>query len=138
MSPVSSDGLMRHYTVRTPAGDFEVTGDALMAARIRELNALQALGRDQRAQQFGEGGAKAGLGPVVFAGNLIAHPVDTTQNTVAGVGQFINGLSSGFNNMGKSRDDTVSSLIGEDKEKRHSRRISASTPIPTSSRWTTS
>ena len=118
MSPVSSDGLMRHYAVRTTAGDFEVTGDALMAARIRELNALRALDATNAPSKFGEGVAKAGLGPVVFAGNLIAHPVDTTQNTVAGVGQFFNGLSSGFNNMGKSRDDTVSSLIGEDKEKR--------------------
>ena len=118
LSPVSSDGLMRHYTLRTPFGDFEVTGDALMAARIKELNALHALDETNAPKTFGEAAVKAGLGPVVFAGAMIAHPVDTTQNTFAGIGQFFGGVGSGLNNMGKSRDDAVASLTGEAKQKR--------------------
>src|SRR5271157_1307752 len=118
LSPVSSDGLMRHYTLRTPFGDFEVTGDALMAARIKELNALHALDETNAPKKFGESAVKAGLAPVVFAGSMIAHPVDTTQNTFAGIGQFFGGVGSGLNNMGKSRDDAVASLTGEAKQKR--------------------
>jgi hypothetical protein len=89
-----------------------------MLARIKELNALNTLEKTNGAQKFGEGAVKAGLGPVVFAGNLIAHPVDTTQNTFAGVGHFFNSVGSGLNNMGKSRDDAVASLTGEARQKR--------------------
>jgi hypothetical protein len=52
-----------------------------MLARIKELNALNELEKTNGAQKFGEGSVKAALGPLVFAGNLVAHPVDTTQST---------------------------------------------------------
>jgi hypothetical protein len=44
LSPVDLDGALRRYTVRTPYGDFKMTGGQLTRARIRELNAL-ATGR---------------------------------------------------------------------------------------------
>jgi hypothetical protein len=118
MSPVSSDGMLRHYRLRTRWGEFEAIGDQLMAARIKELNALHALDEADTKKSFGQGVLKAGMAPVVFAGHMIVHPVDTTQNTAAGIGQFVDDIRSGFNNMGKSRDDTVESLIGEAREKR--------------------
>ena len=117
-SPVSSDGMLRHYTLRTHWGDFETTGDQLMAARVKELNALHALDDTNATKSFGQAVVKAGTAPVVFAGHMIVQPLETTQNTVTGIGQFVGGISSGFNNMGKSRDDTVASLTGEAAEKR--------------------
>ncbi len=118
MSPVSSDGMLRHYTLRTRWGDFETIGDELMAARIKELNALHALDETNTTKSFGQAVVKEVAAPAVFAGHMIVHPVDTTQNTVAGVGQLVGGIRSGFNNMGKSRDDTVADLTGQTKEKR--------------------
>jgi hypothetical protein len=118
LSPVSSDGMLRRYTIRTQWGDFETTGDQLMAVRVRELNALHALDETNAPKSFGQAAVKAGLGPVMFAGSLIANPVDTTQNTVAGIGQVVGGISSGLNNMGKSRDSPIASLTGEAKQKR--------------------
>ena len=138
LSPVNLDGALRRYTVRTPYGDFKTTGDQLMRARIKELNALNVLEKTNAAQKFGEAAVKAGLSPVIFAGNLIAHPVDTTQNTIAGVGQFVNGVGSGFNNMGKSRDDAVASITGASSRGARSRPNSASTHTRTSSRSATS
>ncbi len=118
LPPVVSDGALRHYRVKSSYGEFTAVGDQLMRARIKELNALNTLARTNGAQEFGEGAVKAGLGPVVLAGKLIAHPVDTTQSTFAGVGQFFNSVGSGLNNMGKSRDDAVASLTGESRQKR--------------------
>jgi hypothetical protein len=118
LSPVSSDGILRHFAFRTPYGDFEATGDQLMAARLKELAALQALSGTDRTQKLGESVAKAGMAPVVFAGNLITNPVGTTKSTAAGVSQFFSGIGSGLDNMGKSRDDMVSSISGEAKQKR--------------------
>ena len=118
MSPVSSDGMLRHYRLRTRWGEFETIGDELLAARIKELNALHALDETNTTKSFGQAVVKDVAAPVVFAGHMIVHPVDTTQNTVAGVGQLVGGIRSGFNNMGKSRDDTVADLTGQTKEKR--------------------
>ncbi len=118
MSPVSTDGMLRHYRLRTRWGEFETIGDQLMAARVKKLNALHALDGTDTEKSFGQGVLKAGMAPVVFAGHMIVHPVDTTENTAAGVGQFVGDIHSRFNNMGKSRDDTVASLTGEAREKR--------------------
>ena len=118
LNPVTSDGFLRHYTVRISLGDFSVEGDQLMAARIRELNALNALSGTSGPQEFGQGVAKAATGPVVFAGNLIRNPVGTTENTVSGIGQFFGGIGAGLNNIGKSRENAVESLTGEAKQKR--------------------
>ncbi len=118
LSPVTSDGFLRHYRTRSAFGEFETTGDQLMAARIREMNALRALAGDNTAGEFGQGVARAATGPLVFAGNLIRNPLGTTQKTVSGVGQFVGGVGSGLNNMGKSRDNAVESLTGQSKQKR--------------------
>jgi hypothetical protein len=118
LSPVTSDGFLRHYAIRTSFGDFEVEGDQLMAARILELNALEALSRTSGPQEFGQGVANTAVGPVVFAGNLIRNPVGTTQNTVTGIGQFFGGIGSGLNNVGKSRENAVESLSGQARQQR--------------------
>lgn len=118
LSPVESDGALWHYRVHSSYGDFTTIGGELMRARIKELNALAALEKTSSAQKFGEAAVKEGLSPVIFAGSLIAHPVNTTQNTVAGAGEFFGSLKSGFNNMGKSREDAVASISGASQQKR--------------------
>ena len=118
LSPVASDGMLRHYVVRTAAGDFETVGDQLMALRIRELKALADLEKTNATSKFGQAVMAAGLGPLAFAGNMIEHPIDTTQKTMSGIGQMFGDIGSSLNNMGKSRDDTIASLTGEAKEKR--------------------
>ena len=117
-SPVTSDGFLRHYTVRTGQGDFEVTGDQLMAARLEELAALKKLDEINVASQFGQQAVKTGLSPVLLAGALITNPVGTTRNTIGGVGQFFGGVTSGLNNFGKSRDDPFASVTGQARQKR--------------------
>ncbi len=115
---MTSDGFLRHCAVGSSFGDFEVTGDQLMAVRLRELAALQALDQTNVGSKFGQQAVKAGLSPVIFAGNLIVNPVQTTQKTIGGVGQFFNSLGSGLNNFGKSRDDAVASVTGQARQKR--------------------
>ena len=118
LSPVASDGFLRHYSVRTGQGDFEVTGDQLMAARLRELAALEKLDEINVASTFGQQAVKTGLSPVILAGSLIANPVGTTENTFNGIGQFLGSVGSGLNNFGKSRDDPVASVTGQARQKR--------------------
>ena len=117
-APVTSDGFLRHYRIRTNAGLIGVIGDQLVAARIGELRALQALSTTNDVQQFGQSVARTAMGPVVFAGNLIRNPLGTTEGAVKGVGNVVSGIGSGINNMGQSRDSALASVSGQAREQR--------------------
>ena len=116
-NPVRSDGTMRLYVLTTPSGDLAVTGDAMVAIRIKELKALDALNRTQTSQKFLDAVANAGLAPVQLAGKLVTDPGKAIGDTASGVGNFFGGIASGVRNMGQSRDNVVESLSGASKQR---------------------
>lgn len=118
VDPVPSDGYLRNYTLKTPAGTFKVNGDQMLFLRFKELAALDALNKIAGSKRFAEAVVKAGLSPLEFAGNLITKPITTVENTVTGVGQFFDGIGSGVRNAGKSQDSAIASITGAAKEKR--------------------
>ncbi len=118
VDPIPSDGYLRNYTLRMPAGTFKVNGDQMLFMRFKELAALDALNKTASSERFAEAVVKAGLSPLEFAGNLITKPISTVENTVTGVGQFIDGIASGVRNSGKSQDSALASITGAAKEKR--------------------
>ena len=117
LTPVRSDGLLRIYRLKTPYGRFSVQGDAMMRMRQNELYALARLEKVSNSDAFGKALAEAG--PLMFAGRLITNPAGTVQNTFAGVGAFFGRLGSGMGNAGKTREDTMSNLLGVTDERRH-------------------
>ena len=119
LTPVRSDGLLRIYRLKTPYGRFSVQGDAMMRMRQNELYALARLEKVSNSDAFGKALAEAGLSPLMFAGRLITNPAGTVQNTFAGVGAFFGRLGSGMGNAGKTREDTMSNLLGVTDERRH-------------------
>jgi hypothetical protein len=118
LTPVRSDGLLRIYVLKTPYGRFRVQGDEMMRMRQNELYALARLEKVRNSDAFGKALAEAGLSPLMFAGKLITNPVDTVQNTFAGVGNFFGRIGSGLNNAGKTRDDAMSGLLGVTDQRR--------------------
>lgn len=116
--PVPSDGYLRNYTLKTPYGVFKVNGDELLWMRFKELAALNTLDKIAGSKRFADAVLKAGLSPFQFAGNLITKPVSTVENTVTGVGQFIDGIASGMRNAGKTQDSAFAGITGAAKEKR--------------------
>jgi len=86
--------------------------------RLNELNAMALLEKVSNSDSFGKALTQAGLSPVIYAGHLIANPIDTVQNTLAGVGGFFGRVSSGIANAGKTPDDTVSSVLGVTDQRR--------------------
>ncbi len=117
-NPVRSDGLLRIYVLKTPYGQFSVQGDEMMRMRQNELYALAKLEKVRNSDAFGQALAQAGLSPLMFAGKLLTNPVDTMQNTFAGVGNFFGRIGSGLNNAGKTRDDALSGLLGVTDKRR--------------------
>jgi hypothetical protein len=116
--PVRSDGLFRLYTVATSYGEFQVQGDFMLRMRLQELHALAELEKISQSDQYGKALVNAGLSPIKYAGKLVTDPINTVQNTFAGIGSFFGSIGSGMQNMGKTQDDTMSSLLGVSRERR--------------------
>jgi hypothetical protein len=117
-NPVTSDGFMRIYTVKTSYGDFQVIGDALMKARHFELAALNELEKVTNSEAFNKALAEAGISPLKFAGSLIVNPVGTLGNTLSGIGSLFGQIGSSAHNAGKIKEDPMAELTGVSRKKR--------------------
>jgi hypothetical protein len=117
-SPVQSDGFLRAYVLTTPYGNYAVHGDHMLLLRMRELAALDILERTSSSEEFAQAAVKAGLSPVVYAGQLVTNPVGTVGNTISGVGEMFGRISSGLSNKGAGNEKGLASVTGVSKQKR--------------------
>lgn len=117
-SPVRSDGFLRHYVLKTRHGEVAVAGDAMLQMRLHELFALEQLDTVTQSESFNKALAEAGLGPIKFTGALIANPLQTLGNTLAGAGMLMGQFGAGLVNAGKSPDDPLAGAFGVLKRKR--------------------
>jgi hypothetical protein len=116
-NPVRSDGFLRIYSVRSSYGDFQVTSDAMMKVRIRELAAVAEIDKLTESNEFGKAMGEAGLAPLKFAGQLVVNPVEAINNTFIGIGNQLGQIGSGMNNAGKSQDAPFGGF-GADQKRR--------------------
>ena len=116
--PVGSDGFMRIYIVKTAQGDNAVIGDALMRQRMVEMAALAELNRVSNSDTFNKSLVDAGVAPIKYAGELVTNPGQTISNTLSGIGSLFSQVGAGMNNMGKTPDDPMQSLLGVTRKRR--------------------
>jgi hypothetical protein len=116
--PVRSDGLLRVYRLGTPYGDLDVHGDQMVRMRIVELRALRELEKISGSESFGKALAEAGLSPLKFTGRLITNPAQTVQQTFSGIGNMFDRIGANMNNMGKTNENAVASLLGVTDQRR--------------------
>lgn len=118
LTPVRSDGLIRHYLLATPYGDVAVPGDAMLHMRLNELVALSLLEKVSGSDAFGKSLVQAGLNPLKYTGRLITNPIGTVQSTLGGIGAVFGRIGAGINNAGKTQDDALAGLLGVTSERR--------------------
>ncbi len=116
--PVTSDGFMRIYVLKTSYGDFTVIGDAMLRRRQRELAALRELEKVNESEAFNKALAEAGVAPIKFAGELIVNPVQTIGNTLSGIGSLFGQMGSSAANTGKTQEDALAEVTGVSRMKR--------------------
>ena len=116
--PVTTDGLLRIYTVETQYGTFTVYGDAMLLQRRRELAALAALDKQSHSKAFENALIRAGTAPIELAGDLITKPGATVKRTLSGIGEVFGRVTSGVANAGKGPDSTINSALGVSAAKR--------------------
>lgn len=115
---VHSDGFVWIFDVKTPYGDYQVSGLRRMEERAQDLRALQALELMSRTKVFGDAMVNAGLAPIRFGRDLVLDPVETVGNLVSGVGTIFDKVVSNVQNPGGSRDPFFDSVTGITKAER--------------------
>ena len=83
--PVVSDGYMYRFKVRSDYGMFDVTGVGALRKLVGEIAAIAKLKEIRASKAFATAVADSASGPVRFAKNLIANPVDTLSGVPRGV-----------------------------------------------------
>lgn len=116
---VTTDGLLRIYTLETSYGTYTLYGDAMLLQRRKELAALAALEKQSRTEAFGDAVLRAGAAPVQFAGDLVTKPKATIKRTISGIGEMFDRVATGLSNVGNdSPDNTVNAALGVSIAKR--------------------
>jgi hypothetical protein len=117
-NPVTSDGLLRIYTLTTPYGEFTVHGDQMLRMRVNELAALYELEKIANSESYGKALLDAGLSPFRYTGRLITDPKKTVDDTVSGIGTMFGRISADLSNIGKTPGDPISGLLGVTDQRR--------------------
>ena len=115
---VRSDGLMRLYELKTSFGVFEVTGDALIRVRIRELEALRKLDAMSQSDVFVKSFGEAAAAPLRYGADLVTDPGATLRRTASGVTNMFDRVGAGISNRRSNRDNVVTSVLGVDAARR--------------------
>lgn len=112
VDPVRIDGYQARFDIQSAHGNFSVAGRELLALRVAELPAIEALGRINKGEAFGEALAKAAKAPLDFVGKLLTAPGATLESVASGVGQLVgkagNVVKSGVDSVADGVSDMVS------------------------------
>lgn len=85
---VRSDGYLNYYVLRSDYGDWEVTGTALLAKRVREVEALATLESVSKTEVFIKAAADAGVGQLKTVRQFATKPVATVKGIPSGIGNM--------------------------------------------------
>lgn len=83
--PVTNDGLMNHYSLRSRFGTFDVNGRALLDIRIHEIGALGELERVSKSDVFLHAVGRSVAAPVETVAEVVQHPIGTVTGIPKGV-----------------------------------------------------
>lgn len=117
-SPVHRDGFMHIFALKTPYGEYQVSGDKLLAQRLVELQAVDTLEKMSKSKAFVDAAKEAGLAPLRFGRDLVTAPIETTDRLVSGVTHMFDKVGDEIENHSASRDSFMESAVGIQKAKR--------------------
>ena len=108
-----------HYVISSDFGDFEVRGDQMLQARIREIEVLAAMSEMSKTAEFARAAGNALKSPFVATWNLITHPVDTIRGIPISAWNVIEqGSQLVRRERGELEDSGLLALIGFESKKR--------------------
>jgi len=87
--PIVVEGFMGRYEIRSKFGKFQVAGVEMLALRVRELAAIEALDQVEKSTEFQQAFVRSAQAPVQFLGSAVTDPGGTVENVAAGVGTVL-------------------------------------------------
>ena len=106
---VRSDGYLNYYVLRSDYGEWEVTSTALLAKRVREVEALVALDDVSKTEVFIKAAADAGVGQLKAVQQFATKPVETVTGIPKGIGNMFKRYSRQAEEAVDAAKDYVSS-----------------------------
>ena len=82
--PVRIDRFLGRFELRSAYGTFGVSGVDMLAARVREIRAIEELQKVESSSTFTEALAKSASSSVKLVGSLVTDPGKTVENIAAG------------------------------------------------------
>ncbi|NWK57544.1 hypothetical protein HW115_18140 [Verrucomicrobiaceae bacterium N1E253] len=118
---IPTAGFLNQYTIQSDFGVFHVKGNALLAKRIHEINAMAALAKIEKSDEFKKALANTAKMPLHMVENLIDDPKGTAQQIGDGAKRFVHRAGEMFQRKGqktKEEDNAFQSALGFSKAKR--------------------
>lgn len=102
--PVPIDRFLGRFELRSAEGTFRTSGVEMLAIRVRELRAIEALKKVESSSAFTDALAKSAAAPVKFVGSLVTDPGTTVESVATGAGTVLGrigySVKSGAQNVG--------------------------------------
>lgn len=116
---VISYGYMRHYSVDSDFGPFQVSGDFALRKLIKEIGAIASLQQVKKSDAYLNGIRNAASKPLEFGANLIDDPVDTISGVPRGVATLFQNVKTGLSSKSsKGEDSKAAQLLAMSSSKR--------------------
>lgn len=116
--PVTNDGMMNHFRMKTKFGTFTVEGRELLTLRIRELAAAIRLEDVGGAETMLKSAGRTVLGPLSTAKNLITEPGKTVTDTAKGFGKWFGRAGASMSATDPDREGMLASVSGGSSARR--------------------
>lgn len=113
-SRVEVRGYMGNFTINTKVGRLGAESVEILAMRIAEVPALEALDKVTQSEAFAKA-AGSKLGGIVKAfGNVFLHPVQTAAGIPTGVGRYLRNRVTKLGNQAQSLSDRAAKRLAAD------------------------
>ena len=117
-SNVTNDGFQNTYSLKTDYGNFSVTGNQALRARIQEIRATRALKELERSDAFKDAVKGTASGMVEGGKALVTAPVETTKGAVKGLGRWMGNVGRSVTSQDPHQENVLKVALGHDAVKR--------------------
>jgi len=87
--PVTLEGFFGRFVIESKFGKFSVAGVNMLAVRVNELQAIEALQEVQKSQAFQDSLVRAAQAPIQFVQSAVADPMGTVESVGQGLGNVL-------------------------------------------------
>lgn len=131
--PIKVEGHFGKYIIESKFGNFTVRGGDMLAVRVSELQAIEALQKVEQDAAFKDALAKSGSGIASFAEDVVTEPGKTVENIGKGASTVLGRIGYLAHTGSNYVSDKASDLTSKEKnEKPKAKAAPAGEPEPPS------